>query len=154
SSFISDVNDVDMFAVRLQAGDEVAVTTKAPTLDTALRVFDGAGRQLAFNDDRENTNAGLTFDAPADGVYYVGLSGFMNFSYDPAVAGTGSGGTSSGSYTLELTRVLARRAESESGPEVTGLNDSPQTADAIPGTTHLQGAIGTNDVDYYRLTLT
>ncbi len=150
----SAFNDVDLFAVQLNAGDEVTAQTTADSMDTFLRVFDANGRQLNFNDDRVGTDAGQTFDAATTGTYYIGISSYRNSNYDPTVVNSGTGGTTSGTYTLDLKRLPARVAESEADAGVTGKNDSLQTADVIGGTTRLRGAIGKNDSDYFRFTAT
>jgi len=76
-----------VFVFEGRAGDEVVAEVDArrldSPLDSVLRLTDGAGRQLAFNDDHADKAAGLTTHhadsllsatLPADGKYYIHLS--------------------------------------------------------------------------------
>ena len=103
--------DVDLFKLNLSAGDTVTVDTDsdayATPVNTYLRVFDSDGNQLVVNDngaapgEDPSTDSYIEFTAPADGDYYVGVSGFGNFFYDPTLAESGIGG-STGSYDIEI----------------------------------------------------
>jgi hypothetical protein len=79
--------DRDVFRFEGHAGEEVVAEVYArrldSPLDSTLKLTDAAGRQLAFNDDREDKGTGLnTHHAdswlratlPADGSYYVQLA--------------------------------------------------------------------------------
>jgi hypothetical protein len=78
--------DWDLFRFEGQAGSEVVVEVEArrlnSPLDSVLKLTDGAGKQLAFNDDYEDKGSGLdTHHAdswlhallPADGTYLLRL---------------------------------------------------------------------------------
>lgn len=78
--------DVDVFCIAGRAGQQVVAEVKArrldSPLDSALKLTDATGKQIAFNDDYEDKGAGLTThhaDArlsatlPADGLYYLYL---------------------------------------------------------------------------------
>ena len=78
--------DVDVFCFAGRAGQQVVAEVKArrldSSLDSALKLTDATGQQIAFNDDHEDKGAGLTthhadsrFNArlPADGLYYLYL---------------------------------------------------------------------------------
>lgn len=78
--------DLDVFCIAGRAGQQVVAEVKArrldSPLDSALKLTDAAGRQIAFNDDYEDKGAGLTThhaDArlgatlPFDGLYYLYL---------------------------------------------------------------------------------
>ncbi|UCG46958.1 MAG: PPC domain-containing protein [Phycisphaerales bacterium] len=78
--------DRDVFTFEGRAGDEVVAEVDArrldSPLDSVLRLTDGAGRQLAFNDDHADKGAGLTthhadsllsVTLPGDGKYYIHL---------------------------------------------------------------------------------
>jgi len=97
--------DVDLFALSLAAGETLTIDVDAATLaepsglDSYLRLFNGAGVQLAFNDDAAGSfDSLLSFVAPATGIYYVGVSAYGNSAYDPAVDGSGQAAESSGAY--------------------------------------------------------
>ena len=104
--------DVDLFALSLSAGDTITVDTDsdayATAVNTYLRIFDDAGIELASNENAPapgedpSTDSYLEFTAPADGNYYVGVSGSGNFFYDPTVAESGVAG-SVGSYDIEIS---------------------------------------------------
>ena len=84
-SFLDGDSDVDLFAVNLRAGDILTATTSSGEyLDTILRAFDEDGHELNFNDDYGGTFfSQVTFTAPIDGRFYVGVSNFPNSTYDP-----------------------------------------------------------------------
>jgi len=88
---IDKSGDSDMFSFNGRAGNEIVADIHArrlnSPLDSALRLTDTTGRQLAANDDREDKGAGLTthhadsylrFTLPADGIYYVRLTDAQN----------------------------------------------------------------------------
>ncbi len=91
--------DVDMVRVELARGTTLVARVNAAALgsplDSYLRLFDSEGRQLAANDNdptASTTDSRITYVVPADGVYYVGVSGSGNSTYRPAVFGTATGG--------------------------------------------------------------
>lgn len=121
NSFAS--SEVDLYRVELAAGEGLALKIAAQSiglssLDSILRVFDGSGHELAVNDDASSLDAVLRFEAPSDGSYYIGVSGFANFDYDPTVAGSGDG-WSSGDYQI----TLSRRESLPSGTQRTAYGD-------------------------------
>jgi len=140
-------DQVDLYKSLANFGDEITVEVKTPPnalspLDSALRVFDDAGRQLAVGPSAPG--APLTFTAPTAGAYYVGVSGAGNIDYDPLTFGSGSGGTSTGTYTLNVARSPSTE---------TGSNDSLATADVINGNADLRATLGDGGHDYFRLTV-
>ena len=81
---IDKPGDVDVYAISCAMGQRVVAEVTArrlgSPLDSYLRITNAAGRQLAFNDDYEDTSAALIthkadsyllFTASAAGVYYV-----------------------------------------------------------------------------------
>ena len=122
--------DVDLYAVTLVAGQTLVVDVDArslaggSTLDSYLRVFDSARRQVAVNDDAAGSrDSYLSFTAVTGGTYFVGVSGYGNTAYNPAVAGSGRVG-SVGTYevALLLNAVPAARA---AAVRVMGFPDEP-----------------------------
>ncbi len=103
--FLSDPREVDLYRVRLGAGDRVSAAVSAAasggSLQSLLRAFDAAGRPLAL-DDQEGGDPRLTFQAATAGVYYVGVSAAPDDNYDPQVARSGRPGGTTGLYTLSL----------------------------------------------------
>nr|MDJ0575832.1 pre-peptidase C-terminal domain-containing protein [Xenococcaceae cyanobacterium MO_234.B1] len=99
-------NDVDLFELELDSGDQLIADIDASDigseLDPILSVFDSSGFLVAQNDDFESLDSFIDFTAEFSDTYYVGVSSFANFDYDPFVEGSGVGG-SSGFYDLSLT---------------------------------------------------
>ncbi len=102
--------DVDLFAVAVPAGGTLTVDIDAQALgsalDSYLRVFNAAGRQLAANDDAGSLDSLVSFTAQAAGTYYVGVSAFGNAAYSATTAGSGTAGTTAGGYTAGFTVAL------------------------------------------------
>ncbi|XZE21695.1 GEVED domain-containing protein [Pirellulaceae bacterium SH449] len=101
--------DIDLVRMNLQAGSQVVVRASATEvtppspLDPYLRIFDSVGRQLfANNDFGGSRDSQITFTVPADGVYFIGVSGSTNVNYNPNVAGSGTAGGSQGQYQLTV----------------------------------------------------
>ena len=107
-------NDVDLFAVRLDAGETIIANIDAnineSPLDSVITIFDAVGNLLVQNDDNSFELEGepvtevdpfQQFTAIEAGIYYVGVSSYPNLEYNPNLAGSGNGNTS-GSYSLEL----------------------------------------------------
>ncbi|NJO44636.1 MAG: S8 family serine peptidase [Oscillatoriales cyanobacterium RM2_1_1] len=99
-------SDVDFVQLDLAAGEEVTFDIDASefgsSLDPILRVFNADGDQLAVNDDFDGLDSFISFTANTAGSYYVGVSGYSNFDYDPFGEGSGFG-FSTGEYTLTIT---------------------------------------------------
>jgi hypothetical protein len=119
--------DVDLFRVRLAAGQRVVIDVAAQSLpggsalDSVVRVFSRTGRRLASNDDRaDSLDSLLVFRAARPGVYYVGVSGFGNAAYGiQRVARRDSG--SMGIY--EVTLRFAGHPAPRGMPQVLGFPD-------------------------------
>ena len=78
----------------------VDVQSIGSLLQSYLRVFDSTGVELAHGGDGFG-DASLDYAATATGVYYVGVSDYSNYNYDPNTSGSGFGFTS-GDYNLSL----------------------------------------------------
>ena len=110
--------DVDLYRINLQAGSTINVDTDtdayATAVNTYIRILDADGVTLSANDNAAapgedpGTDSYLQFTAPADGDYYIGVSGAGNEFYDPTVAESGVAG-STGSYDIAI------RVNTESG---------------------------------------
>jgi hypothetical protein len=126
--------DVDLFQVELLAGElltiDIDASENGSPLDSILRVFDATGAPVMQTDffgqmtpiisdddtapDEDvllypqleiNRDPYLVFVAPADGTYYIGVSGFDNDVYDATTEGSGRHG-STGRYELRIERPL------------------------------------------------
>lgn len=113
---IADNRDIDLYQFQLNQGDTITLDLDAAILDTeldsVLRVFDSSGTELANNDDGTAQNESsssdslIEFTATTDGEYYLGVSSFANFNYDPLNGSTNFSndiGLSSGDYDLTIT---------------------------------------------------
>ncbi len=127
--YVDFTEDVDLYSFDLKAGDTVRLDTDASQtnlenpsdLDTALRLFDAEGNQLAISDDDGAPgetflafrDSYIEYTAETDGTYYAGISSypngeFENFDpgennpYEPTEPASGTG-RSSGEYTLNLS---------------------------------------------------
>jgi hypothetical protein len=148
--------DVDMYQVNVNAGQFLTARTSQPAggqyMDTILRLFDSSGNQLTYNDDSFGTAYSyVSHTFSTTGTYYVGVSGYPNFSYDPTVGGSGSSG-STGDFRLDLNLLT---------PTADAAGDTLATAQATnlgptPGTFGATAKIGDGlypdtDVDLYRV---
>ena len=116
--------DVDFFQVQLGASDQISIDIDANqfggSLDSVVRLFDANGTQLAASNDASapgefgSLDAFLDFTATAAGTYYIGISGYSNFNYDPLIGGSGVL-ASTGDYSLDIAVLRTT--------EVTGTTD-------------------------------
>ncbi len=151
---LETANTVDLYAVTLKAGEAIlaeALTPQPGSLKPALRIFDDSGTPLTPLDALTGANPELSYAAPTDGMYFVGVSSVGNLGYDPTTADSGNGGISSGVFTLDLTRLAAATEREPRG--MTGGNETPQTAEALTTNTSLSGNLPSGDVDTYRFTM-
>ncbi len=90
---IDDNNDVDVFAIFLEAGETITLDVDGnfdPDVESGLNsvvsLSDSAGNVLAENDDGDVTDVGTTspfdsflvFEAPATGTYYISIESSEN----------------------------------------------------------------------------
>jgi len=139
---VHGANDVDMFRVDIPAiaGDSFRFSADIDAydigsgLDSVLRLFDGTGEELAYNDDAADPETALfSCDSQLSvlicpGVYYVGVSSFPNDLYDPGVADSGMGQTT-GRYMLELS-LAAVVAAPDAGDLISTATPLTLTANA------------------------
>ena len=98
--------DVDMYRFFASAGTEVAAFAERRDgdIDLVLRVFDGAGNELAS--DTGSQTLGTSFVATTSGNYFAAISSSLNADYDPITGegdtGLGSDSSATGSYALTL----------------------------------------------------
>jgi fibronectin type 3 domain-containing protein len=104
--------DVDMYRVDVLSAGELSIwtydTTPSNTTDnpdTYLRLFTESGTVVAQNDNSTGKYSLIKTIVPA-GIYYVGVSGAPNSSYDPNRLGAGVAG-STGEYALRFALAAA-----------------------------------------------
>ena len=115
SDTIAPTSDVDLYKFQLNAGNTVTLDVDAAiqdsNLDSVLRLFDSTGNEVTNNDDgiasneTSSTDSFIEFTTEIDAEYYVGVSSFPNFEYDPINGSTNFSnnlGTSSGNYDLTI----------------------------------------------------
>ncbi|MEI8228688.1 MAG: S8 family serine peptidase [Planctomycetota bacterium] len=124
--------DVDLYRVILAAGQSLVIDIDAQslagssTLDSYLRIFNSAGKQLAANDDAAGSlDSYLSVRATVAGTYYVGVSGYGNSSYNPNRAASGNRG-STGSYQINF--AFSSLAAAAGVARVAGFRDTGATA--------------------------
>jgi hypothetical protein len=134
SHFLADPGEVDLYRVRLSAGDSVQVAVAAQAagsgLQARLRVFGPDHTQLAF-DGQEGGDPRLTFQAAADGDYFLGVSSAGDDAYDPDTGGGETAGATTGLYALGLRRAVGGLRL----PDLTGGSFRLDTATAAYGET-------------------
>ncbi|HEV3415242.1 MAG TPA: VCBS repeat-containing protein, partial [Pirellulales bacterium] len=101
---IVDPLDADLFKLTLNQFDAAQLSVDAiasgSNLESRLRLFDANGNELASNSN-PGGDPSLKYEATATGVYYVGISGDGNDSYDPHVPRSGVD-ASVGSFKLQV----------------------------------------------------
>jgi hypothetical protein len=91
--------NLETFAERLQSFDPLLQPSQ---LNSVITVFNSTGTLLARNDDYYGNDSFLQLQL-ATGTYFVAVTSTGNTKFDPAIANTGFGGTTQGSYQLRLT---------------------------------------------------
>jgi Ca2+-binding RTX toxin-like protein len=162
SGDIASVSDVDIYQFQIPEGDGIILDIDAhefgSSLDSILRLFDAQGNELAVNDDNESTNAQnldsyLTYIPEVAGNYYIGVSGYSNFNYNPLSSSDENiSDGNNGTYDLKLELV-----------EIVGDDDTDNTIAEASETglsstgernKILNGAIDpASDVDIFKLQL-
>ncbi|VEP12628.1 hypothetical protein H1P_1570013 [Hyella patelloides LEGE 07179] len=157
---VSTTDDVDLYSLELEAGTvatfDIDASELGSDLDSILRVFDSAGKELAVNDDDDNSlDSFIFFPVPTTDTYYAGVSSFANSDYDPNAEGSGDGDFT-GLYELIIDNTLSF---TEPNDTLTTAIDTGITSNNS-GTFNFSGAIGdnldvppTSDVDLYSLEL-
>ncbi len=100
-----DTKDVDIYRVQLQAQTLFTAYTSpiraGAAADQVLRLFDANGNLVASSNLANASAVGLQYQVAAGGVFYVGVSGKGNVSYNPTQAGSGTEGIK-GDYSLHI----------------------------------------------------
>jgi subtilisin family serine protease len=154
NSAIDNATDVDVYGFDVVAGQRVGFNVDAPagsTLDSYVGLFNGAGSQLAANDNGAAPGEALAtqsyfeYTFGAAGRYFVAVSGAPNEAYD-VLTGNGDVAGSTGAYTL----ALANRT--------VGTDADDQLGEARPlpvgSTTAAESVSNSADVDMFRFTVT
>jgi len=157
-----DDRDVDLYAVSLVTGQSLSADVDAyylddgsqlSSLDSYLRVFDGAGTELAYSDDATSSDdyyyssvdPYVSITAASTGTYYVAIAGYGNYSYDPTIGGSGSSGEM-GAY--QLTLLADDPPEPTLGFETTDLSVDENAGSVVFTVTLSDASNNTITVDY------
>ncbi|MCE9629927.1 MAG: S8 family serine peptidase [Planctomycetia bacterium] len=132
--------DVDMYRVRLAAGQTLVIDIDAAslsggsTLDSYLRLFNSSGKEVARNDDSGGSlDSFLSYRAAVAGTFSVGISGYGNASYSPTRAGSGRSG-STGAYAIRFAFSSTAGARTTAyGARDTGSAHAAASAFAVYG---------------------
>lgn len=137
---INSIGDTDWVAIQLESGKSYEIlmegsgTRRGTLSDPYLRLYNSAGKSVAFNDDGGgNRNAKITVSPGASGTYYISAEAW-------AKVGTGT-------YTVSLTEKAAS----------TGQDDyaaSTATTGAIAPGGSVNGSLErVSDSDWFKVTL-
>jgi len=140
--------DVDMYRVQLATGSRLRIGVSSADLSSRIRIFNAAGTQLATTTYGLNASNVLDFTAAAAGLYYVGISGSTNTSYNPNVEGSGIA-ADAGSYQLRLESQLAgsSRLLAIIGAAISGITGQPGVASANAGQSITISGVGLTAAD-------
>ncbi len=94
SGEINPEDDVNMYSFTAAANETLLfdIDTFGSSVDSVIRLFDGAGNELAINDDGEEEgpppedgafDSFIRYTFATPGTYYIGVSSFGNSDYDP-----------------------------------------------------------------------
>jgi hypothetical protein len=137
SHFLAGPGEVDFYSVALGKGYEafasIAAQESGSGLTSLLRVFDSQGTPLAL-DDQRGGDPQLTFQAPATGTYFIGVSAAPNDAYNPLLAATGTTGGSTGFYTLSVRLATAPLMPDLTGSSFRASLDMAAPGDSVPVT--------------------
>ena len=143
--------DVDIYKFQLNEGDTIVLdidTDRTTELDSALRLFDHNGVEIASNDDAIapgeevfSYDSYLNFTAEITGDYYLGVSEFSDTAYDPVNGKDNLTNNdlnfSTGDYELAVTILNTihgtERSNNLTGTEKADWIDSNNGEDTVSG---------------------
>lgn len=149
--------DVDMVQFIANAGQTISFDVDRPggNLDSAIRLFDSNGNELAFNDngaapgEAVDRDSFLQYTFTSAGTYYLGVSGAGNAAYNP-ITGTGDSRGSNGAYQLVVSATSVSIDDSyEDNDSMTDAAD----LGIITGTLTLSDLQLRDSADWFRFTL-
>ena len=155
--------DVDMYRFNVTAGQvvefDIDTTLNGPGgLGSYIRLFNGQGVELAFNDDAAAPGETAGFDAylqytfATAGAYFLGVSNFNNVLYNPlnGNSDTAGGLHSIGAYQLTVREIVVSANDSDDAiSEAISLGAVSTTASTTGNTISPDV-----DVDMYAFTVT
>jgi serralysin len=174
NSELKDLNmDVDLFKVELKAGDRLTIRADSvspiiyykedklasdqimapqyPQLDSALRLFDANGKELALNDyfyvdDNNYLDTFIDYKATAEGTYYFGISSYGNTDYKPTEAGSGTYAYSNGQYHLEASVFPGRDFPGTVDDDLLSGTDGDNKITGLGGDDRIEAGAGNDTI--------
>lgn len=136
--------DVDIVSFEVATpGVMVIETSESDTedsdgLDSVLRLFDGEGNELAFDDDSGDGSFSRIETSLDTGTYYLGISGYNNTSYDPnSLEGRIESSTGTANITFDFQTL--------DNTDPNGIRSGATAIDLVAGeVTLVEGEIGTD----------
>lgn len=131
--------DFDFFSLYARSGQTITAKLFAPSIDSAITLYDAKGSVIASADDSAGTlNPTLIEKVAVSGTYYVMVAGSGSHPHDPFNSGSGDGVADEGEYSLSLSAALVGthfysvhlRAGDVVGGAVEGSPDSVAIYDA------------------------
>ena len=130
--------DIDMVSFTLEAGQQLFVDVDVAfnvasefDLNSYVRLFDDQGDELAADgEDGYGMGAGarITYAAPTNGTYFVGVTSFGNSVYSADDASNRTAGNSSGDFIVRLGATAL-----PVGPDVAAYTDMAGTIELSQG---------------------
>jgi hypothetical protein len=153
------LQDVDLYQVQANAGQLLTAVTSLPTGGVpingiTMRVFDATGAERAISYYGYNSSSRIDYQFPSTGTYYVGLSGYPNYNYNPNAGGSGAPyyTPATGDYQLSLTVVTPAAdaaGDTLATAQATGLGPAAGTFSATAKIG--DGLFPLQDVDLYQV---
>lgn len=154
NSGINSLAEIDVFAIEVAAGQRYTFDINGDgSLDSHLRIFNAAGKQVASNNngkaygEAKSRDSFATVTFKTAGTYYVGVTAAGNAKYNIITDVGAKAGKTTGNYELIVTNVTPDDAAGNTLPLALNLGD-------LDGQSLVQDFVGRADkLDYYRFTL-
>ncbi|HVT89233.1 MAG TPA: S8 family serine peptidase [Tepidisphaeraceae bacterium] len=150
-------DDIDMYAFSVSSAGAVTIQTGPDTsnvknFDSYLRLFDSSGNQLTADDNSAGSGFSKITVSLATGVYYVGVSGAGNTTYNPSTdAGAKAGATGNFVISFSLSNVDPNGLIAGAvNVNLSVAGDTTQTFDGLIGA-DFGKLVGVSDVDLFKI---
>ena len=149
--------DIDMFKFEVASRGNVTISLGSndddpADFDSYLRLFDASGGALAADDNGAGGGYSRLTQNLLPGIYYAGVSGAPNTSYDPTLAGGVAGATGTYQISFSLSNEDPNGLISGAVDVVLGDDASPLSFLGFIGA-DLGQPVGSADVDLFRVTV-
>lgn len=164
SDLAIDENDVDVYALGLDAGESLSVTVtfnhSEGDLDAAL--VDATSRRTVAISESVTDNESISYVAPANGTYYLVVYGYQNATapYNLSISQSGDAVADIGTETpvdngTETPVDNGTETPVDGGNDTSDFepNDEFENATVIADGNYTDLAIGTGDLDVYAVDL-